>query len=67
VQGLDTSNNIAVGGKTASIPGFELNVYGHLDPPFPLRAAAYAIPLGSIGPVGVAVASSFGMQRRRPI
>lgn len=52
--------SVSVGGKPATIVGFNSNAYNVLGQPFPLQSVSYTIPAGSVGSVGVTVATSSG-------
>ncbi len=52
--------SVSVGGKTATIVGFNTDAYNIIGQPFPLQAVYYTIPPGSVGSVGVTVTTSSG-------
>jgi YVTN family beta-propeller protein len=52
--------SVSVGGKPATIVGFNANAYNILGQPFPLQSIYYTIPSGSVGSVGVTVTTSSG-------
>jgi hypothetical protein len=52
--------SVSVGGKTASIVGFNTDAYNVIGQPFPLQSVYYTIPPGSVGSVGVSVTTSSG-------
>ncbi|HEX4003325.1 MAG TPA: IPT/TIG domain-containing protein [Candidatus Acidoferrales bacterium] len=51
---------VSVGGKPATVVGFNSNAYNILGQPFPLQSVYYTIPAGSVGPAGVRVTTSSG-------
>ena len=57
---LPSDLQVTVGGKPATIVGFDPNAYGLLSPPFPLESVAFTIPPGSIGNADVVVTNSIG-------
>jgi hypothetical protein len=57
---IPTNLSVTVGGKAATIIGFNPNAYDLLSPPFLLQSVFYTIPAGTTGTVDVTVTSSSG-------
>jgi len=54
--------HVTVGGAAATITAYQPNAYGELtgSPPFPLQAAVYTVPPGTVGSADIQVTTSSG-------